>query len=773
LPFHTNGCVPPQITPSCKENFSNQNKFKISNIDGGAAYPYLDKSSSCKFGDKNCIQSCVGNAIAQNGLENDCLQYVNYNKYCVCDPKNYYSKCGRFLDKTMRECTNNNGTLASLCEGQPDRKVDQCIDNIPLSDKYPRPITNQTDCKPKDPNEPKDPLCEYVVKGKVQQCVADKLYHSDNPNCAKYKNPNNLYYVCDEDINEPGSCKKDMQKYISDCFPNYNPKKLRKGLIDVWCMETKYNYHPQYDYDLSPISCNSPGPSSYPDDDEEDFKENFKCVNHYLEDECDPTKLDYQNIKSYYTNTVNNHLLTMSGWVGLPEVFLKYQYNNYFIRANNVPTITTFMNIYPMIKGFKNYIQSKNSDDPNNLFNIYNNNPDISIQENFDDDDAQCLQYVDKKTYFKMGAQFPKKFPMKKTVTVDGPGCNYYMTLCQCQNRGKKVAPKCNDQGLGFLDCKGESCFDKWKFDNDCIQFIGKAVPFALSANTSDVIIFPDPDNSYIGCPTVLDPSSIYIIWMDIPTTPITPGFENIKNNHNQLRYWSLGHYAWEVNILNQRPVLSSLMDQDAKSKHIEYIDFYTKDAVKGNRICVILATFTQYTYLTKKGLWDDRLQWLNWGKTVKPSLPEDVLKNSSADFPDSIQDIVDAFKTPSRGILLLRQLLPNSNYEESISKYVSSNPECLARNIPVKQGGVIPDPYKYGMDPQIQDPILLSKFCNPGNQDICDLYKLNPCCLCEDLLPHMKQYYPRCEKVSICDLEIMGKKFWDKYFGSLPYIYK
>lgn len=871
LPFHTDGCVPPHPTPSCKENYSNDTKFKISDIDGGAAYPYLDKSSFCKTGDTNCIQSCIGNEIAENGLENDCIKYVGNNRSCVCDPENYYGKCGQFLDKTIRKCTNNNGTLSSLCQSAPKLKVDWCIDKIQLSDKYPVPITSTTTC------DDTDPLCQYVKQGKIQQCVADLLYkNNDDPDCQKYKNPNNFPYVCDEidAMKNSPTCLKTVGGYVYTCFTGKKDEpsdQKKKFYATQYCSQNPphYKYHPTYFYDLNKIECPSSGCAPSSNDRVEDLKEDFKCINHFKEEECDPTKLPYQNIRSYYTNTVNSSLLTMSGWVGLPEVFLKYQYNDYFIRTVNEPSINTKLNIFPMIKSFKNYIQGKNWNDPTNVFQIMDNNTDREPNregfEIFDDNEFEnedtppcpnpstkkpsleevCPEYVDYKTYFQIGAQFKGKGG--KTTTIKGPGCDYYNTLCTCVNKGKNNAGKCNDQQPGNLDCLGVPCFNRWKLENDCTQFIGTAVPFSISSNTSDVIVFPNPDNQYIGCPTTLLPSTIYVIWMDVPMTPITPGFENIQHNDYHLRYWSIGHYLWESNLLNPRPVLSSIMDQDTKTHDVNYIDLLTKRPVSGKRACFILCTQSQYELLKKKRLWDDRIQWLNWGKTKLPTPPEDLkllvktilvdvknlapnlfnelaklfpklfenlfdieitdddtddklfwLLNVLDDLPDLIRSLhdlkclnsdelrrliqellklVDELRNPARGVILLRQLLPNKDFDTSILNYVNSDPVCLRRNIPIKQSSLKTpsdyQQYEFAKDPSIEDPPMISKACNPGNKDVCNLYGLDPCCLCRDLLPHMKQYYPRCEKLDICELEkINDPTFWEKYFGPLPYDY-
>jgi hypothetical protein len=261
------------------------------------------------------------------------------------------------------------------------------------------------------------------------------------------------------------------------------------------------------------------------------------------------------------------------------------------------------------------------------------------------------------------------------------------------------------------------------------------------------------------------------------------------------------------MDVLNPRPVVSGIMDQNVKYSPITYKDDVSLKKVTGNRAVFVICTYTQYQQLKQLNLWNDKLNWLNWGKTKHPSLQNikqllntmvvkekldpsvqmslqtillesanddetflDVLNNyldevvNSFELDNEDNDTIQKIKnlissqllrTPQYGILLLRQLSPLPSFKESIDSYVRNNPKCLTNNIEVKQL-------------HMKESIYINPACNPGNKDIANKYGLEPCCLSNDVLNHMKQYYPRCEKIQMCDIDHC---FWDKYLESpLPY---
>jgi len=483
-----------------------------------------------------------------------------------------------------------------------------------------------------------------------------------------------------------------------------------------------------------------------------------------------------------------------------------------------------------------------------------------------------CPKYVDPQTYFNIGAQWPvggkiqkvlkttlgvlKKDPSNNTVyDVSGnpisygydssgipfvipsdnktfikdsklspttekkaaPFCGYYLDLCKCQNK-EKNANDCCESSPGRLDCQGKVCFTQWKLPHDCtVEFTGDALPFQYSANTGGVIPFPNPDSSYIGCCTSYDEDYVYVVWMDCPTYPSTPGFSNISSGNNyDVRYFSLGHYFYNMTKTNMKPVQSDLVDAQIRTYSFTYTDVYTKKCVTAHRACIVLATLKQYEYFKSFDLWHDHVNWLNWGpvrvmpkpETLLPGLfgyrkanapgeigqqgdytpiPNPTFSPFTTRIKDSIPNIGDRktsvsssiFTTPIKGFLLMRQLFPNPNFDGSISSFSSS--ECATKTISVN------DSYHT----QNQDkPVDYPKWCNPGpgtftkeddltasnnnKTPLCDIYGFDPCCLSRDVLLHMKNYYPRCERVKICDIEKAGKAFWNKYLEKpLPYQYK
>ena len=772
LPLSTLGC--------------DNKKIQIPRSQGSAAYPYLDETSPCKANDKECVKACVNHKISKT-LPKSCIAMLTgNNKYCICSEKNYNGPCGEYLNNIIRDCSNQSAGLANYCKNAYKSKVPQCVDDIPGSENITSLITS---CK-QHPEIEKE-LCQYINETKRQICTEEKLYSSDNPDCKNFLNPQNLPDICKQDVNDPNTCRSSFRTYLNQCILGKDSSKV--DLTKEFCN----NLPPpeckvEYDFDIEPLDCTV---------------ENYEsCENRFVQSECDPTNVNrYMNIQSYTTNTQDSYVIAMSGWVGLPEVFLKYSYNNYFVRMRNDPIIKSKLNIFELLQTESIYSKSKNRINANDPFLI---NESFQLDAPATTQECDCNIALNKDTYFNDGTVFLKGMtfsPKLSTIRIDPPGCNFYSDLCECQQHGKKNKGPCNETIKGFLDSDGSPCFHNWTLPD--VSFSGIAKPFILSSNTGSTIIFPNPDNAYIGCPTQYDPKQIYVVWCDIPTTPKTPGFKEIVNNTNQLRYWSLGHYYYEMDILNPRPVVSGIMDQHVKYTPITYKDSVSLKKVSGNRAVFVICTYTQYQQLKNLNLWNDKLNWLNWGKTKHPSLQDikksvntivvrqkldpsvqvslqtmllesanddeqflDVLNNYldqvvnsfnlDNDDNDTIQKIKDlissgTLRIPKYGILLLRQLSPLSSFKESIDSYVRNNPKCLTNSIEVKQ-------------PHMKESIYINPSCNTGNKDISTQYGLEPCCLSNDVLNHMKQYYPRCEKIQMCDID---NCFWDKYLDSaLPY---
>ena len=912
LPFNTKGCP--------------QSEFPlfIDNASGGSVHPESDKSSPCQTQDKVCIQQCVDYESGQS-LDPDCFQYVNSNKYCVCEPENFYGKCGQYLEKTIRKCSNGKGGLANFCASRPELQPDlnYCISKIQLNPDIPLTRTGIPDC-PNSINSPpgeypanRDYQCEYVRNGLLAECTTAKLFASTNPDCEQFKNPANIGNIIQEDYKKPGTCAYDFANMLGECYygcsrGDTSPECTIKGFpaTDLaWAgyvlgekqiekENPPYVYQPDYDFVEYPKQCepscnrytctngfcvpdvqgefnNSycdyqcekvtpaptegsrphyrpsyrPKPTAHPTP--RTLRENFEvpsldatsCVNKFNATSCNLAKDAFQNVANYFVNSQNERLYASSGWVGLPDVFVKYSYNNYFIRLNNSDQVApnTYRTLFNEISALKNSAQVANDSNPADPFEVVAQNENINMQDYVENvvskesykpftippippyptrypyptgyptrqpTEDMCPQYLDRETYLQIGTQYPKtNLPsfQTSTVRVNPPGCNYYADYCACENNGKKNAPPCNVLQKGFTDCKGNPCFTRWGLQNKATVFSGEAQCFGISGNTGDTIVFPNPDAQYLACATVYDPDSIYVIWMDVPTSPLTPGYGNLLKKDYQMRYFSLGHYYWAMNLLHQRPALSGLADQEMKTVDIAYNDDKYGTRLQSKRVCVVLATFDQIEYLRTYKLVDDRLNWLNWGtlqglnmQTPPESPPpyptntptsskenfsyEDIqqsMRGSQFATASSVMDSVGLDmnvdvkgiaknvlpkKIPMEGMIILRQLLPDASFTQSIANYVQGNPECLSKTIALDQ---------YPDQAAVFPPTEVSKSCNPGNQDYCDQYGLDPCCLSTDPLYHMRQYYPRCEKVKICDVENMGTLFWDKYVNQpLPYLY-
>ena len=848
---------------------------------GGSADPNKDKTSICDLGDKICYNKCIADKLGHTN-EKDCHQYVGNNLYCVC--KKPDSPCYNVLNKYINECTNGKGSIDNFCSRIPDKHVDICLDDVKCQED--------------------DITCiNYVKSSKVQQCTAEKLLNSENNDCYKYKNPNNICQICkgykefkiDDNgdyIFPDGSCQQEFQNYLKDCSQKYDY--YTKDTMPLYCgfkcgdppfpatMEPPLYYDPQYNFNTTPLSCNAErydcingncfpskdGPFTDPNCNNQCYygckispsvnpvkssirrpiKEDYvpysdktrPCIIKYDEKDCDLNKKQYKDIGIFGINSVPPEKIFAQGWVDLPQCFVKYNYNNYFIKLNSwnlqkLWKLSLYKSLDPALKGIsaknpinpnKNMVESfqyNNITDAVNCVSntISSNNYYADVNACFDDmkeekgDDSiispnpMCEKWVDKDNYFYVGAEFPySKLPIPdnygenppditcpqrsigydktgstryKTFKSSPPYCNYYTDQCRCDNHQSNLN-NCCEYSLGRLKCSGEPCFIKWSHnvENCKIPFVydGEAQPFAASANTGNVIPFPNPDATYLGCCTNYDPDSVYVIWVDLPSFPHTPGFSSLIESSYDLRYFSFGHYCWNMTIQNPRPVLSDLVDYEIKSIPVEYKDEYINKTIQGNRACIVLATIEQYTYLQNYNLWDDKkLNWLNWGK-VDFDL---TLKNDVKHISPSVKPIQD-IKIPKKGILLYRQLFPDVNFKEAIQYF--NDTDC-SKNVEK----TVTTNFEYS---NMFNPRQVPKYCNPGpgtvnafdklanekdekgnpylGQDICKVYGLDPCCLSKNVLYFSKNYYPRCEKIKICDIEKTGVDYWDRYFKSLPY---
>lgn len=915
-------------------------------LPGGAVSPKVNNMSPCSPTDTACVQAGINFQVGKD-FNKDCYKYAGNNKYCVCEGDNPISECGQYLDAAIKKYSNNKGSLRDYCKNAPPMEpgVSYCIDDIVLKDgSLGKNVTLDTKC-PKDDN-----ACNYVSKGRLQQCVSKKLFQSKNPACAPFKNPQTLTTIGDE----PNDCQIDFVKYILKCMKSpidvktLNPQQIQ-NIINAYVSNQPppYNYKPDYDFETCPEDCDSKCGTytcqngycipkiggEYKSADcngqcetgcETEAPQAFKCSKTKLDNasfcvpckqddtdcqysdetcdgkckqiqnyscldtpsgkqcivsttgkyknlrqcmkkcgatkegfenpicnsvigpqNCNPDDQMYTNIVNFYANAPDSALLFDSGWVGLPDIFLKYSFNDYFIRMNNYKNSSNYKaTLMSDVKGLKKSLDYQNYNNPEDPILVKSENPNINIKdyansldikENFESSrrnkkENMCPTYVDPQTYFTIGTQYaaPKITNMNITKTVPPPGCSYYKDICDCEshrkNSGKmslpsKIPPQCGLKSVLKID--GSSCFNKWSLtlpticsmkakenckSNKKYKFAGKANPFFISPNVSDVIKFPNPDTDYMGAFTEYNDKYVYVIWMDIPSTPITPGFKNIIKNDYQTRYWSIGHYGYGFSLTSPRPVLSSLMDFEVKTKPVHYKDQKTHKKVSGNRVCVVVASTEQYNYLKTYKLWnEDNLSWLNWGassskllstwqklKKKRNAAHQDMETYLQTDFESSDEE-VDMLSQISQkhelpelsmasqkkyGILLYRQMLPS--FSKSISNYVDTVPSCLNKQIPLEDEKYLFTPNEKG----IKAPVYISKSCNPGpsmcrtddgkEQQCSEKYNLDPCCVATEPLDFMQEYYPRCERVKICDIEQLGSEYWERYLEHpLPYDYE
>lgn len=822
----------------------------------------------------DCIQYNIGNAIANNKMP-ECIPFVGDNISCLCKEENKTGKCAAFVNDIVNKCSNNKATLSNLCANLPELTINGCVSDYHKNSSACSSVNIFTNCDEDDNNckickysiktDAQSCVIEHLTKNKNPDCSAFKnpvntykICDTDNTCVEDFKNILTSCYEVDSkygDVmfksfcdNKPNESKctsyKDFTRYPISCDSS-NTTCTKYKCENGFCIQSNEGKYDSPDcngqckqissdkYSCINDSCIRSENGIYKTFDDcikncNNIKtiEGFDnllyssssssiiektCINRTDPKRCNPLKQRWKNIESNYVNTTNPVLLFSTGWVGLPNVFVKYSYNNYFIRLNNQDVINTKINLVKDINQLNQYINTNNSINPMDILSVTEENllsPDDYekniLKENYKEDETfNCSDCVDPDNYLYNGAVFSYGLLNNKNKIIKSPGCNYYTDLCICENRRNSKSGSCGLYTSGRLDCEGKPCFQKWSINEKI--FKGEAEPFLISANVGKVIIFPNPDSQYIALNTLYDERYVYVIWLDIPICPNTPDYSNIlKNNSYQMRYFSIGHYYWQMDLANPRPVLSAIQDNEMITSPIIYRDLKTNKSLESKRVCIVLATYDQYDYLKMYGLWDDRINWLNWGKTENPSFLSKIDKikkseqlqdvfiniiskflentidiaefielleislndNNNLNTMNSITELITILKknlhTPEYGIVLCRQLLANPSFKESIQNY-TLNPSNTCINESIK----IENPLK----PPIYRPEYISKSCNPGNPKLCDSLKLDPCCLAMDLLNHMKQYYPRCERVKICDIEKIGSSFWNDYiFLPLPY---
>lgn len=888
-PFNPKSCKSKQYwskvsfdTMGC-ENINN--KQILTGEYGGSVNYRFDKNSICKIGDSVCYNKCIADKLGHSDVP-ECNEYLGNNLYCICQNPN--SPCYDALNGYIKDCTNGMGNINNFCAKAPQKNVDNCISKVKCSD-------DDETCN----DYLRNSNMQICIGKKLLQSTNNDCYQYKDPNkicniCKGFNTKDDSAYTSFK----KDSCQAEFKKIVDDCSKVYwstdpNKQFTMKTYCNVRCrdpplpqsMQPSFGYNPNYNFNTTPIPCESnkydcingncfPSPNGKFSDSNcenqcyytnlmNESKENYTdipsndistetprpkikklrpCIFKFNEKDCDINSLKYKDIDDFGLSSVPPEKIFRQGWVDLPQCFIKYNYNNYFIKLNNWNLQKMWkLSLYKSLEPAINSLMDKNSVNPNikenfeindvsdklncayntiisggdgDVNNCFNDEQSSNLYSN--DQNNNCDKYVNKDSYFYIGSQFPvsnfhlsssrnnqesKKIlqnrsdrssrlttddqgnPKDKTFKSKPPFCNYYLEYCQCTNQSNRQN-NCCESTLGRLNCDGSPCFKKWK--NQETTFSGIAQVFAASANTGNVIPFPNPDLSYLGCCTSYDADAIYIIWADTPTFPHTPDFNNIIKNDYDLRYFSFGHYYWNMTPSNPRPVLSDLLDAEIKTIQTEYIDEYTKQKIIGNRACIILASFEQYKYMKSYNILDEeRVNWLNWGKVQMGDNMTDMKKFQN---PNEIENVVSNKLNkgkklqvndhiPQKGLILYRQLFPNQNFKEAIANFNDS--DCFKNVEKTVQT-------KFEKSNEFT-PRNIPKFCNPGpgnvskfdssnpnnndlDQSICKYYELDPCCLSRDALYLTKNYYPRCEKVKICDIEKEGYKFWDKYFSSLPY---
>jgi len=773
---------------------------------------------SCDPDDKPCndyvnrstFQQCSAEELIKRTENTPCAIYNDPNKICeICPPR----KPDGSIDRdTITKLANTPGT----CQNAMQQSLEYCTQQgIPGYSSFNLVGFCNTRCNPDFPGTNEPPL-KYQPKydfNTVPTCD----YSCLNNQCSKNKIPNSGTFI---DKNCDGICTPSPTTPPPTRRPPRPTRKPRRN-------------RGREGFEQSPMKTPRP------------------CVFNKTDlQACAYDNQEYQDIDKIGINFTRASRLFRQGWIDLPSVFLKYTYVDYFVRLNtwNLQKMYRLSLVKILEPVISSALGAKVH--PNNIIGLRKENPNevregFDFLDNFDkfsdciaseQDDLEgclanattqstgddfpapltqqerqqdCQEWVDPSVYFYSGTQWPRTSKLKpfkpETDKTLPPYCNFYLDRCRCENNDRK-ANNCCETALGNLTCTGTPCFTKWSLPS--LTFDGIAKPFLYSGNTGNVIPFPNPDISYLGCCTSYDPESIHVIWMDTPTFPQTPGFNNILKKDYDLRYFSLGHYYWNMDLQNQRPVQSDLTDAQFTYKQVKYVPVNNgTDAqeVTGRRICVVLCTLEQWEFLHLNELWDEtRLSWLNWGKL--PMLPRehtllkkgqsliDKTRNGSNPFDlnnrgksifngdDGSMGLFKSDHIPKKGFIILRQLYPSTTFKEAISGF--QNSKCIQEQIPVS------DAYTTN---NLIKPMDYPKFCNPGtgvinkfsspdmiqkfgadkNVPVCDAYGFDPCCLCRDVLNHCKQYYPRCEQLRLCDIKNKGKSYWDRYFGQLPYTYE
>lgn len=740
----------------------------------------VQKSTCTSYVKTSKYQNCVGQKILASDLD-DCYQYKDPNKLCnIC--VDYTEKlknpdsCQTAYNRFAKECTDETGfgliDMKSYC-------------NIKCGDK-PNFV------QPKPNYQP-----EYNFNTPPLDCSfpGDVKYDCVNGNCFPVQN---------------GRFKDPECENV--CY--YNPTESP---------EPRYSRNTNYvreNYTQTPTPKTSVRP----------------CGFRFNPEDCDLNAQKYSNIGEFGINSTPPEKIFRQAWVDLPQCFVKYNYTNYFIKLSSWNLqkrwkLSLFNSLQHVVSNFstKNPVNPNevrenfgSDDDPGSstenivdcVFNSINGSDSLAdINACFEDlpreiidktgrgdrhdtnAGNQCQSWVDPSTYYLIGAQFPtsklpipKNFsigdgkdkdgnPRMKTYKVSPPYCSFYSDRCKCEHHQSSLN-NCCETTLGQLKCDGTPCFSFWQ--NKEYVFGGKAKPFVATANAGSVIPFPNPDATYLGCCTSYDPNSVYVVWFDTPTFPHTPGFNNILRNDYDLRYFSVGHYGFNTTLISQRPVFSDLVDFEIMTSCVTYTDEYTGKKIEGRRACLVLSTFEQYEYLKNYNLWiDDKLNFLNWGKVqMDLASPDASGTKPSRKEGGGLAKLVDNTHIPKKGILLMRQLFPSPGFKESIDSFSGS--DCF-KNVEKK----VQTKYE---KTNMFVPREIPKFCNPGpavvskydaeydeknpEKKVCDVYGLDPCCLCKNVMLNCKNYYPRCEQVRICDIEKVGASFWERYFTSLPYKY-
>jgi len=601
--------------------------------DGGSANPLLDKTSRCHRNDTDCYKHCIETEIAKDLASGSpvCAPYVGNNKFCVCD-KDPTDPCAQYIDRAVRKCTNNQLDFKTYCGNAPvyEYPYGRCVNDYPCDLKD---ITLK-DLLKKD-------ACVQKYTSEIQQCALPRFFQSTEPACFPYKDPIGPRFCNlphDASMNPVEPCGRELQKILIGC----NDQVAKQNSPDH--VQDLHNLDPYlFSNVLNGSTCKTPQIECYEYDERPYVKsvnENTTCDQFADASLCDRTNQRYQDLSSYVTNVNKPDDLVKQGWIDLPEVFIKYSYNNYFIRMN--PWNFQDMKNLSIYHAFARFLQEQRRGVPKEIVEGYERQcspdkdertkpcPCISMSNACAHDkcvqefpDECCADFPSPIQYFNYGAswQIRRMGIKRESFSSKPPFCQYYVDRCLCQYMKSSVdTPYCGIYTV--VDEDGERCFKKWRLQQESFEYDGEAIPFTFNFDTGNVIPFPNPDSAYLGAPTVFSPSFVYIIWMDVPSAPTTPGWSNLSNGGYDVRYWSLGHYYWGMTTINQRPCLSGLFDQFVHTESVSYTDDkYDTERCDARRACFLLATYEQYTYLKEKDLLPDNVNWLNWGKLAVAKL--------------------------------------------------------------------------------------------------------------------------------------------------------